>query len=46
MIRPAIHPGEVLADELAELGIIPTELCARYRFAPWSLIPLSASSAA
>jgi addiction module HigA family antidote len=24
--RPAIHPGEVLADELDELGITPTEL--------------------
>ncbi|MCF8534380.1 MAG: HigA family addiction module antidote protein [Reyranella sp.] len=26
MSRPPIHPGEVLADELAELGITPTEL--------------------
>jgi antitoxin HigA-1 len=26
MPRPAIHPGEVLADELEELGITPTEL--------------------
>lgn len=26
MTRPAIHPGEILADELAELGITPTEL--------------------
>lgn len=26
MTRPAIHPGEILADELAELGISPTEL--------------------
>jgi addiction module HigA family antidote len=26
MARPAIHPGEVLADELEELGITPTEL--------------------
>ena len=26
MNRPAIHPGEVLADELGELGISPTEL--------------------
>jgi addiction module HigA family antidote len=24
--RPAIHPGEVLADELEEIGISPTEL--------------------
>jgi antitoxin HigA-1 len=26
MARPPIHPGEILADELAELGISPTEL--------------------
>jgi len=26
MSRPAIHPGEILADELKELGISPTEL--------------------
>lgn len=26
MPRPAIHPGEILADELAELDITPTEL--------------------
>jgi addiction module HigA family antidote len=26
MTRPAIHPGEILADELDELGISPTEL--------------------
>ncbi|HWG05057.1 MAG TPA: HigA family addiction module antitoxin, partial [Beijerinckiaceae bacterium] len=26
MARPAIHPGEILAEELAELGISPTEL--------------------
>jgi antitoxin HigA-1 len=25
MPRPAIHPGEILADELQELGITPTE---------------------
>jgi len=24
--RPAIHPGEVLADELEDIGISPTEL--------------------
>ena len=24
--RPAIHPGEILADELEEIGITPTEL--------------------
>lgn len=26
MSRPPIHPGEILADELGELGITPTEL--------------------
>lgn len=26
MTRPAIHPGEILADELSELGVSPTEL--------------------
>ena len=26
MARPAIHPGEILADELNELRITPTEL--------------------
>ena len=26
MARPAIHPGEVLADELLELGVTATEL--------------------
>jgi antitoxin HigA-1 len=26
MARPATHPGEILADELQELGISPTEL--------------------
>ncbi len=26
MPRTPIHPGEILADELAELGITPTEL--------------------
>jgi len=26
MPRPAIHPGEILADELAELGISSSEL--------------------
>lgn len=26
MARTPIHPGEMLADELAELGITPTEL--------------------
>ena len=26
MTRPSIHPGEILADELEEVGISPTEL--------------------
>jgi addiction module HigA family antidote len=26
MARPAIHPGEILADELSDLGVTPTEL--------------------
>lgn len=26
MTRPAIHPGEILSDELEELGVSPTEL--------------------
>jgi plasmid maintenance system antidote protein VapI len=26
MARPAIHPGEILADELNELQVTPTEL--------------------
>jgi addiction module HigA family antidote len=26
MARPAIHPGEILADELEELTVSPTEL--------------------
>ena len=25
-MRPAVHPGEILADELSELGIAPTAL--------------------
>lgn len=26
MARPSIHPGEILADELQEIGVTPTEL--------------------
>jgi len=26
MPRPAIHPGEILADELSEIGVTSTEL--------------------
>ena len=34
MPRPTIHPGEILADELAELGITPTELSRQIRVPP------------
>ena len=26
MPRPAVHPGEILAEELAEIAVTPTEL--------------------
>ena len=26
MSRPGIHPGEILAEELTDLGVTPTEL--------------------
>ena len=31
MARPAIHPGEILAEELMELGISATELARQVR---------------
>ncbi len=34
MTRPAIHPGEILADELAEVGITPTELARQINVPP------------
>lgn len=34
MSRPSIHPGEVLADELAEIGITPTELARQLALPP------------
>jgi addiction module HigA family antidote len=34
MTRPAIHPGEILADELEELGITPTELARQINVPP------------
>ncbi|MGH7062982.1 MAG: HigA family addiction module antitoxin [Stellaceae bacterium] len=34
MARPAIHPGEILADELAEIGITPTELARQLHVPP------------
>jgi addiction module HigA family antidote len=32
--RPAIHPGEVLSDELNELGVTPTELSRQINVPP------------
>ncbi len=34
MARPAIHAGEILADELAEIGISPAELARRLQVPP------------
>ena len=34
MARAPIHPGEILADELQELGITPTELSRRIKVPP------------
>ena len=34
MARPAIHPGEILADELSELEITPTELARQLAVPP------------
>ena len=34
MPRPAIHPGEILADELAEPGVTPTELSRQINVPP------------
>ena len=31
MSRPAIHPGEILAEELAEISVTPTELARQLR---------------
>src|ERR1044072_3416879 len=31
MAKPAIHPGEILADELEELAVSPTELARQIR---------------
>ena len=31
MARPAIHPGEILADELEEIAVSPTELARQIR---------------
>lgn len=34
MSRPPIHPGEILADELAEVGVTPTELARQLAVPP------------
>jgi addiction module HigA family antidote len=34
MSRPAIHPGEILADELAEIGMTATELSRQIKVPP------------
>jgi len=34
MPRPAIHPGEILADEIAELGVTATELARQLAVPP------------
>jgi addiction module HigA family antidote len=31
MTRPAIHPGEILAEELAEIAVTPSELARQLR---------------
>ncbi len=34
MPRPAIHPGEILAEELADLNLTPTELARQLEVPP------------
>lgn len=34
MARPAIHPGEILADEILELGVTATELARQVKVSP------------
>jgi addiction module HigA family antidote len=34
MSRPPIHPGEILADELKEAGVSPTELARQIEVPP------------
>jgi len=34
MSRPAIHPGEILAEELAEIAVTPSELARQLRVPP------------
>ena len=35
MPRPAVHPGEILAEELAEIAVTPTEHFLRSVCAAW-----------
>jgi addiction module HigA family antidote len=34
MTRPPVHPGEILADELQEIGVSPTELARQINVPP------------
>jgi addiction module HigA family antidote len=34
VVRPAIHPGEILAEELMELQVKPTELARQLKVPP------------
>lgn len=34
MLKIAVHPGEILGDELAELDVTPTELARQLRVPP------------
>lgn len=34
MTRPAIHPGQILAEELAEIAVTPSELARQLRVPP------------
>ena len=34
MARPPIHPGEILADELTDIGVTPTELARQIEVPP------------
>jgi addiction module HigA family antidote len=34
MARPSIHPGQILADELAEIGIRPSALARQLKVPP------------
>jgi addiction module HigA family antidote len=34
MTRPAIHPGEILAEELSEIAVTPSELARQLRVPP------------